>query len=250
MGSTASQPPTIAHLLNLVPIPNGPTTILTHLASHPQLASAHDQNGYTLLHAASSYATLDLLRTLVSTYSVSPDIADNDGDTPLFYAESAEVARVLVEELGADAGVVNGEGVGVVENARTNAEDGEPGWAGVVTYLEGRETGNAVNSSNAIANGGGSRLAEADGAESQQSQAPPPLPPNVRINVGTMGEDEMGHAGEADPEFRRRIEELAASDDFEGERGQRELRALVEDAVGGLAVDEESIGGGVKRRAG
>lgn len=46
--------------------------------------------------------------------------------------------------------------------------------------------------------------------------------------------------GEApDPEFRRRIEELAAREDFQGEEGQAQLKALVEDAVGGLRNEGE-----------
>jgi uncharacterized protein len=56
--------------------------------------------------------------------------------------------------------------------------------------------------------------------------------------MGTMEEGEMD--GQApDPEFRRRIEELAARADFETPEGQAELRRLVEEAVTGEGLSEE-----------
>jgi len=73
--------------------------------------------------------------------------------------------------------------------------------------------------------------------------APPPLPSGVQINVGTMSAGEEGEA--PDPEFRRRIEELAAREDFGGEESQRELRDLVSDAVSGLTHEGQ---GPVSRR--
>ena len=61
-----------------------------------------------------------------------------------------------------------------------------------------------------------------------------------------MQADQVG--GEPDPEFRRRIEELASRDDFQGDEGQRELRSLVSDAVSGLT--SEGQGPAVRRRMG
>lgn len=39
------------------------------------------------------------------------NVEDHDGDTPLFAAETVEVAKVLIEELGADAGHRNSSGL-------------------------------------------------------------------------------------------------------------------------------------------
>ncbi|KAK5012154.1 hypothetical protein LTR60_004444, partial [Cryomyces antarcticus] len=77
---------------------------------------------------------------------------------------------------------------------------------------------------------------------------PPPLPDNVKINIGTIEEPSQGDGQDPDPEFRRRIEELAAREDFQGEEGQRELRNLITEAVTGLAADGQ--GRDVRRRLG
>lgn len=248
--------PSISTLLNLVPTPTGPSQILTHLTTHPTLASTADQNGYTLLHAAASYNALDLLRALITTYHANPNVTDNDGDTPLFYAESVEAARCLVEELGADPSVRNEEGDGAIENARTNAEDGEPGWAAVASYLEAQLVGTTSTTNGTAAKTTITNGAPVTNSAETGTHPPPPLPPNIRMNVGTMSADELEAQGlgEADPEFRARIEALAARGDFGEASGQRDLRALIEEAVGGLegAAGESAGGGGGggKRRAG
>ena len=58
--------------------------------------------------------------------------------------------------------------------------------------------------------------------------------------------NEMGE--DPDPEVRRRIEALAARQDFEGEDGQRELRNLVEEVISGLGG--EGQGAATRRRVG
>ena len=73
---------------------------------------------------------------------------------------------------------------------------------------------------------------------------PPPLPAGMQINIGTI--EEADEASAPDPEFRRRIEELAAREDFQSEDGQRELRELVTQAVTGLGAEE--AGRSVRRR--
>ena len=61
---------------------------------------------------------------------------DEDGDTPLFYAESLEVVKCLVEELGANASLQNHEGVAAADKI---SEDGEGAWVpAVVEYLRRR----------------------------------------------------------------------------------------------------------------
>ncbi|KAF2088784.1 hypothetical protein K490DRAFT_38061 [Saccharata proteae CBS 121410] len=216
----------ISTLLNLVP--DAPHHVLTHLTSHPDLASARDSHGYSLLHAAASYNQLPLLRELVNTYNAPVDILDEDGETPLFSVETVEAARCLVEELGADTGVRNLEGLTAEERI-----EGEGEWVLVGAYLRDVE---------GSANGGAASGANGDGL-----RHPPPLPNGLKINMNTVSEEEAGMDQEgADPEFRRRIEELAAREDFQTEAGQAELRALVREAVGGLAG--EGQGREVRRR--
>ncbi|RKK52502.1 hypothetical protein BFJ69_g9292 [Fusarium oxysporum] len=70
----------------------------------------------------------------------------------------------------------------------------------------------------------------------------PHPPEGMKVTVGTMDET-TDIPEEIDPEFRRRIEELAQRDDFNTPQGQAELRKLVEDAVlgeGGVG-DERNV---------
>jgi len=226
-------PSQIDTLLRLVS--DNPQHVLTHLASHPEIASTADFSGYTLAHAASSYSQLDLLRTLVRTYDVSVNINDSDGETPLFAAETLATAKCLVEELGADVNVRNQEGVSAAENARENEEDGS-GWAEVATYLEEKSGGNGE---------AGVSLSDVLDTDNTDMHAPPPLPPNVKINMGTMQEAPLDGEEGPDPEIRRRIEELAAREDFQTEEGQKELHDLIAQVVGGMS---EENGREVRRR--
>lgn len=242
--SNTHKPPTIDTLLRLVPTPSGPAQILSLLSREPAsaLAAAADANGYTLAHASASYAQHDLLRALASEHNIDVNVTDADGETPLFYAEDVETARVLVEELGADAGVRNGVGVSAGENAEENAEEEEGPvrgrWLEVASYLSSvRGRGSESMVDGAVGYDGESAL-----------RVPPRLPEGMRIDVKTVQEGETGDVEDADPEFRRRIEELAGRGDFESREGQEELKRLVEDAVGGLKneMDGAAAGGGLK----
>ncbi|KAF2761988.1 hypothetical protein EJ05DRAFT_496869 [Pseudovirgaria hyperparasitica] len=226
--------PSIDLLLNI--LPDRPSQILTTLTQHPTLATAADANGYTLLHAAASYAHIDLLRALVTTYNASPNTRDSDGDTPLFYAETVPVARCLIEELGADAHARNSEGETVLERAESEE------WILVASYLRER-TGvsqpAAGTQQGAIQNGAASDASGSDNVDARANgvRVPPALPENVKIDIGHVSADADGLEA-PDPEFRRRIEELAAREDFQGEEGQRQLRELVTDAVRGVAAEQ------------
>lgn len=232
-------PSQIDTLLRLVS--DNPQHVLTHLASHPEIASTADFSGYTLAHAASSYGQLDLLRTLVRTYNVNVNILDSDGETPLFAAETLATARCLVEELGADVNVRSQEGVSAAENARDNEEDGS-GWAEVAAYLEEKS---GANGGSAEDGSGGVSLSDVLNTDNTDMHAPPPLPPNVKINMGTMQEAPLEGEEGPDPEIRRRIEELAAREDFQTEQGQKELHDLIAQVVGGMS---EENGREVRRR--
>jgi hypothetical protein len=219
----SSQRSPIDILLNLVP--DSPDTVLSHLANSPNLASARDAHGYSLLHAASSYNQIPLLRALIETYNVSPNIIDEDNETPLFAAETIDVAKAL-SELGADVAWTNAEGMTAAEKI-----EGEGEFPLVAQFLRENTTGSS-RSSAAIS--------------SAENIALPPLPNGVKINIGTM--DEPEEEGAPDPEFRRRIEELAARDDFQTEEGQRQLRELVTEAVTGIRAGEEEEDGRDARR--
>ncbi|KAK3725114.1 hypothetical protein LTR37_000625 [Vermiconidia calcicola] len=239
-----AQTPTIDRLLNLVP--DAPSSVLSHINNHPELASQQDAHGYSLLHAATSYGHLDLLKALIYDHHVDPNMVDEDGETCLFNAESVEFAKQLVE-LGVRFGIQNNDGQTASE--KLDDEDEQPEVAAYLkqfaeqsspTVTSGNDhtagsTSSTVNGNATITNG-----------ETNGIHPPPPLPGGVQVNVGTMHANEVG--GEPDPEFRRRIEELAARQDFEGEEGQRQLRDLIADAVSGL--NEEGQGPASRRRLG
>lgn len=229
-----SQRPTIDLLLNLVP--ERPSTVIEQLQAHPELASKQDAHGYSLLHAAVSYGHKDLMKILVDTYHVDPNIKDEDEETCLFNAESIEFAHEALN-LGVRLDAKNADGLTAAE--KLDDEDEQPE---IAAYLR------------RVAQGGepaATQPSEEDTATSSSTQVngthpPPPLPDGVQVNVGTMAQDEVGD--EPDPEFRRRIEELAAREDFEGEEGQRELRNLIQDAVSGMSSDGQ--GPAARRRLG
>ena len=204
--------------------------LLPLLRSNPTLASSQDEHGYSLMHAAASYNHNDILRTLVREFHVDVNIKDEDGETALFVVETIEAAQTLLEELKIDATITNEEGMTAEEKIRVEGD-----YPTIAEYLresrtreigtngtEGRQAENGVDAS---VNGG--------------SHRPPPLPPNVTVNVATV--DATIAVGEeaVDPEFRRRIEELAAREDFQGAEGQNELRELIKDAVRGVGADGE-----------
>ncbi|KAG9202863.1 hypothetical protein G6514_003885 [Epicoccum nigrum] len=205
--------PTIDVLLNL--IDTRPQSILQTLEQHPQLATARDAHGYSLVHAAASYNQLTVLRELVQKYSADINILDEDGETALFATENTEVAKCLVEELGVDVNVRNSEGKTAEEKICEEEGEGHE----VYQYLRSQRTGGE----SAIA-----EVVEANGV--------PPLPNGVQINMGTMTEDAAGDA--PDPELRRRIDELAAREDFQTPEVQEQLRQLIQEVVTGMGADE------------
>lgn len=140
-----------------------------------------------------------------------------------------DCAKVLVEELHADI-TIRGDDA---KTAREKIEeDGD--FPQVAVYLrikeleasDGEVNGSAINGNGAV-NGNGT----VNGA--------PPLPQGVAINMGTMEPEEAG--GDVDPEFRRRIEELAQREDFQGEAGQEALRDLITEAIRGNVGQERDV---------
>lgn len=192
--------------------------LLPLLRANPSLASAQDDHGYSLIHAAVSYNHLDLLRTLVNEFKVDVNIRDEDNETALFVAETVEAARALVEELGANPKITGDEGRTAAQSIQ--ADDDFPE---VAAYLASFSDGGSTTQANG--NTTDAPLAPVIG------QAPP-LPAGISIDMGTMAPEDIGD-NEVDQEFRRKIEELAAREDFQDEAGQAELRALVTEAFRG-----------------
>lgn len=198
--------------------------LLPLLRSNPSLASAQDDHGYSLMHAAVSYNHLDLLRTLVSEFNVDVDLKDEDGETALFVAETVECARILVEELKTDITITGEEGKTARE--KIEVEGDFPEVAAYLLQLESSTNGIFTNGAN--------------GTASNILNPAPPLPEGLSIEVGTMVPEDAG--GEVvDTDLRRRIEELASRADFQSEEGQRELRELITDALRGQVGDEREV---------
>lgn len=215
----------IAGAPNMPPNPfllaaDNPAALLALLRDTPSLASQQDDHGYSLLHAAASYNHLDLLRALVNEFRVPVNLRDEDSETALFVVETVEAARLLVEELGIDTALAGDEGLTAREKIQ---QDGD--FPAVAEYLASRE-GAAAGTAQAAVNG-----ASLNGSL-------PPVPQGLAVNFGTVNEDEAAGAS-PDPEFRRRIEELAAREDLDTEAGQAALRQLVEEAVAGEELAQE-----------
>lgn len=199
---------------------DNPSALLELLRANPSIASCQDEHGYSLLHAAASYGHVELLRALVQEFNVDVNILDEDGETCLFVTESTKIARCLVEELGVDYNKTNEEGLKAYEKMEADDE-----FPQVVAYLR-EKTGVPGEQEGSLEEPAG------------PLNAPPPIPGNMQVNIGTMSEQEAS-AGEAevDPEFKRRIDELAAREDFHSEATQNQLRELVMEAISGSNIE-------------
>ncbi|RAH40195.1 ankyrin repeat protein [Aspergillus brunneoviolaceus CBS 621.78] len=205
-----------------------PSALLTLLRANPSIASGQDEHGYSLLHAAASYGHIDLLRALVKEFNVDVNLLDEDGETCLFVTESVEIAKCLVEELGVDYNKRNDEGLAAYETIEN--DDSFPEVADYLRQVAGVPA-----------------PAPADSSVDVALNQPPPLPANLQLNLGTVSEQEA-NAGidQVDPEFKRRIDELAAREDFHSEATQAQLRELVMDALRGSSIETDERG--VRRR--
>ena len=199
---------------------DNPSALLPLLRENPALAPSQDEHGYSLVHAAASYNLLDILRALVQEFEVDVNIKDEDNETALFVVETVDAAKLLVEELGADVHHRGSEGLTAKE--KIAAEGDFPEIAAYLDSLESVPRDDVVeeNPANALA----------DNITS--------IPNGMSVTVGTM--DETQEVPElADPEFRRRIDELAQREDFNTPQGQAELRRLVEEAILGEGLSAE-----------
>ncbi|KAJ1860940.1 hypothetical protein LPJ73_001180 [Coemansia sp. RSA 2703] len=88
------------------------------IEENKELVNAKDQNGYTPMHAASSWKHIELLKLLVSSGG-DVNIRDTDGDTPLHICEDKECALFLLDH-GADPKAENDEGLTPVHTTLEN----------------------------------------------------------------------------------------------------------------------------------
>ncbi|KAL8790591.1 MAG: hypothetical protein Q9195_006271 [Heterodermia aff. obscurata] len=210
---------------------DGNAKLLPLLRSNPSLASIQDDHGYSLLHAAASYNHIELLKSLVHEFKVDANIKDEDGETPLFVVETVEAAQILIEDLGADIMIRNVEGH--IAEERLFFEGEHP------TVAAFMRKSRLHNESTQMHQPGHEAVSPSSDPFGNNLHHPPPLPPNVTVNLESTEEEQLISARlEAVPEFRQRIEELAARDDFRSDQGQRQLRGLVTDALRDMNADE------------
>ncbi|KAG5984622.1 hypothetical protein E4U55_003955 [Claviceps digitariae] len=195
-------------------------SLIPLLRENPGLASAQDEHGYSLIHAAASYNHIDLLRFLVNELHVDVNLKDEDQETALFVVETQNAAAVLVEELGIDVSHKGADGLTAREKI---ASEGD--FPLVVDYLSGIEVDGTSKQTQPLTAGTTTHVDHS-------------LPPGVKLTLESM--DTTGEASsEIDTVLRRRIEELAQRDDFNSPSAQADLRRLIEDVISEHQQEDE-----------
>lgn len=206
---------------------DGDVALLPLLRQNPALASSQDEHGYSLIHATASYNHLKLLEDIITEFKVDVNLRDEDGETALFVVETLEAAKALVEKFGIDITIRNVEGQSAQEKI---AEEGD--YVEAAVYLKKVELERLVDGTTAP-------VAAVNGGETSDVHPPPPMPDGVKVNLGTMSQDEVGEV--ADPEFKRMIDELAARPDFQDEAGQTALRELITQFLNGDVGEQRAV---------
>ncbi len=111
---------------------DGKLEIVSHLIESGNFSpNIKDENGYTPMHAATSYNRKEVLSYLISKGG-NANIQDSDGDTPLHQAETVEIAKILLDEGNADPRTKNSDGKTALE---TLQEDNE--FPELIKFLQG-----------------------------------------------------------------------------------------------------------------
>jgi Ankyrin repeats (3 copies) len=94
------------------------------------LASAADENGYTLFHAAASYGHRHIVEWLLFPLTDNEDqrasavnATDHEGDSALHYTDDLNMAKYLVEHLGIDVSIRNNSGLTALESKKVELQD-------------------------------------------------------------------------------------------------------------------------------
>ncbi|OMH81465.1 Ankyrin repeat-containing protein [Zancudomyces culisetae] len=119
------------------------------ISADVQYANIQDDNGYSPLHAASSYNNLELIDFILQNGG-NVNILDNDGDSPLHVCESVECAIHLIKN-GADYKILNKDGFNAIQaigiNDQIEVAKGVCDYLGLKLELPG-ETGSELDSIN------------------------------------------------------------------------------------------------------
>ncbi|KAJ6140949.1 hypothetical protein N7497_011842 [Penicillium chrysogenum] len=172
------------------------------------------QNPY-LLACDNPKALLDLLRS-------NPAIAssqDESGYSLLHAAASyghVDLLRALVKEFNVNVNLLDEDG----ETCLFVVEDSD------IARCLVEELGVDANKKNA------EDLTAVEKFESENE-----FPQVAAYLREVVGEEEATAGGEPDPEFKRRIEELATREDYYSEEVQNEVRELVKDAMAGSNIE-------------
>jgi len=89
-----------------------------------------DENGYTLLHAASSYNQLGMLKFLLDnldrnnpSFTAFVNAGDNEGDSALHYSGNADAARMLIDDGRINPRKVNSDGKTALQTKKEELEE-------------------------------------------------------------------------------------------------------------------------------
>jgi len=92
--------------------------------------TAADENGYTLLMAASSYNQLGILQFILNNLDRSNincttfiNAGDNDGDTALHYAGNADAAKFLVDHFTINTAKINSQGKTALQSKEVELDE-------------------------------------------------------------------------------------------------------------------------------
>ena len=170
-----------------------------------------DENGYTAIHAAVSWENPSILEYLIRECDGNVNIADTEGCTPLFYAETVEMAKLLVEELGADMQIKS------LDENKLAHEVLEEEFADVALYLKNKM---------GLELGGDSNTAQ------------------LQLHYSEMDESD----GTVPAATRQRIDALISAEREDGINRDDELRAIVTEAVLGNNGNAEENGRNVRQR--
>lgn len=172
-------------------------------------ANSPDPNSYTPMHAAASYAHIDVLDWLISNAGGDVNVTDEDGDTPLFTVESVAMAQALVER-GANPQHRNHEGQTAAEYL---FEDGEEGQHEVAIWLQSVTLPNEL------------RAAPGSAGENVQPT------PEVSSAGGGLQTERLSSALTDD--LLSQTEQIMRESEMAGEDPEERLRAL----VGGVVME-------------